>query len=212
MIAIHRASDDDAARWDAFVAGQAHATGYHEWAWRGVFARAFGHESIYLMALDGERLAGVLPLVQINSLVFGRTLTSLPFVNYGGVLASSPDAALALQERVGACGRERRCRHVELRHIARQFPELPCKQHKVTMKLTLVPDLWNALDGKVRNQIRKAQKSGLTGGRGESSCCRTSTAGSRATCATLAPPGMASRSSPKCCARFPAGRISTSCG
>jgi FemAB-related protein (PEP-CTERM system-associated) len=166
LIAIHRASDDDAARWDDFVAGQTHATGYHEWSWRGVFARAFGHESIYLMALDGGRLAGVLPLVQINSLVFGRTLTSLPFVNYGGVLAASPEAALALQAASASCGRERRCRHVELRHVARQFPELPCKQHKVSMKLTLVPDLWKALDGKVRNQIRKAQKSGLTGERG----------------------------------------------
>ena len=43
-----------------------------------VFARAFGHESIYLMAQDGDRLCGVLPLVYIHSVVFGRSLTSLP--------------------------------------------------------------------------------------------------------------------------------------
>jgi FemAB-related protein (PEP-CTERM system-associated) len=161
VIAIHRASDEDAARWDQFVATQPLATGYHNWAWRDVFARAFGHESIYLMALDREGVCGVLPLVQINSLVFGRTLTSLPFVNYGGVAARSPEAAAALQADAAASARERRCRHVELRHIGRQFPDLPCKQHKVTMKLTLVRDLWDALDRKVRNQIRKAQKSGL---------------------------------------------------
>jgi FemAB-related protein (PEP-CTERM system-associated) len=162
VIAIHRASDADAARWDAFVAGQSHASGYHAWAWRGVFLRAFGHESIYLMALDGERPCGVLPLVFINSMVFGRSLTSLPFLNYGGVLAESPEAADALLAAAAEIARERRCSHIELRHVERRFPELPYKQHKVAMKLPLERDMWDRLDGKVRNQIRKARKSELT--------------------------------------------------
>ena len=36
------------------------------------------------------------------------------------------------------------------------------KQHKVAMLLRLVPTVWDGLDRKVRNQVRKAQKSGLT--------------------------------------------------
>jgi serine/alanine adding enzyme len=158
---IHSASDCDALRWGDFVDSQPNATGYHSWAWRGVFARAFGYESIYLMALDGERLCGVLPLVQINSFLFGRSLTSLPFLNYGGVVSDSEDIGQALLAAAVDLARARRCGYVELRHVARQFPELPCKQHRVTMKLTLVPGLWDTLDRKVRNQIRKAQKSGL---------------------------------------------------
>jgi FemAB-related protein (PEP-CTERM system-associated) len=45
------------------------------------------------------------------------------------------------------------------------FDGLPVKQHKVSMMLTL-PETkqaaWDGLDRKVRNQIRKAQKSGLS--------------------------------------------------
>jgi FemAB-related protein (PEP-CTERM system-associated) len=44
------------------------------------------------------------------------------------------------------------------------FPDLPCRQHKVTLLLRL-PEAgacWSSLDKKVRNQIRKAEKSGLT--------------------------------------------------
>jgi serine/alanine adding enzyme len=151
----------DAAEWDRFVTAQPDATGYHLWAWREVFARAFGHESIYLIVRDGARVAGVLPLVFINSIVFGRSLTSLPFLNYGGVVAKSPDVADTLLAMATDVARERRCSHVELRHVARQFPELPCKQHKVAMKLRLERGMWDRLDRKVRNQIRKAQKSEL---------------------------------------------------
>ncbi len=158
------ASEADAPAWDRFVSEHPQATGYHAWAWRHVFERALGHEAIYLIARGDGRgdMAGVLPLVLIDGLLFGRTLTSLPFVNYGGVVAASDEAAQALLDAASDLARTRRCRHVELRHIARQFPALPCKQHKVTMLLDLELSGWDRLDRKVRNQIRKAQKSELS--------------------------------------------------
>jgi FemAB-related protein (PEP-CTERM system-associated) len=156
----------DEAEWDAFVTSEVDATGYHYWAWRSVFVRAFGHEPIYLIARRGAAVVGVLPLVHINSRLFGRSLTSLPFLNYGGVVAHSELAANRLLEKAEEVGRTRRCRHVELRHIGRRFPELPCRQHKVAMLLPLERGIWERLDRKVRNQIRKAQKSELAVERG----------------------------------------------
>lgn len=152
--------------WEAFVASRGDDAGYHAWDWQQVFSRAFGHRSVYLMARRGTEVAGVLPLVQINSLLFGRSLTSLPFLNYGGVLADSAAAAQALVDASHREAQARRCDHVELRHVAAQFPQLPCKQHKVSMRLPLAPGLWDRLDRKVRNQVRKAGKSGLTVERG----------------------------------------------
>ena len=165
--AVSIATEADSAAWEAYVSDHPDSSGYHAWAWRGVFERAFGHGSIYLIAhgadgLERRAIRGVLPLVQINSLIFGRTLTSLPFLNYGGVVSDSDTEASALVDAAAELAREKRCRHVELRHSARRFPQLPCKQHKVAMLLRLHSRLWDALDRKVRNQIRKAQKSGLT--------------------------------------------------
>jgi FemAB-related protein (PEP-CTERM system-associated) len=131
-----------------------------------VFADAFGHEPVYLIAREGGVITGVLPMVQIKSLLFGRTLTSLPFVNYGGVMADGPEIARALVDEAHEDARRRKCSHVELRHVAAQFPDLPCKQHKVSMRLATGPGMWEALDRKVRNQIRKAEKSGLVVERG----------------------------------------------
>src|SRR5713101_3158471 len=163
------ASEDDRPEWDAFVTGglsearglRPDACSYHEWAWRSVFERTFGHECIYLAARRNGRVAGVVPLVEIKSLLFGRMMTSLPFVNYGGVLAESDAAARVLVDAAAGIARARGCKHVELRHTDRRFFDLPCKQHKVTMRLHLQAGMWDRLDRKVRNQIRKAEKSDL---------------------------------------------------
>jgi FemAB-related protein (PEP-CTERM system-associated) len=156
--------ESDPQAWSAYVSIQEGNVGYHDWRWRDVFKGAFGYDSIYFAVRRHDRIAGVLPTVLLDSWLFGRALISLPFVNYGGVLADDPVAERALLDAAVAAARAHRCKHVELRHVARRFDDLPCKQHKVTMLLPLqpAPALWDGLDKKVRNQVRKAQKSGLT--------------------------------------------------
>jgi FemAB-related protein (PEP-CTERM system-associated) len=165
-VQVSLATDQDREAWDAFVTSDANAAGYHEWAWRSVFVRAFGHTPLYLIARQGTIVVGALPLVEIRSLLFGRTLTSLPFLNFGGVVSSSDVAARALLNEAAALATSRGSSHVELRHIDRKFSDLPYKQHKVTMRLPLADGLWDRIDRKARNQVRKAQKSDLTVERG----------------------------------------------
>jgi FemAB-related protein (PEP-CTERM system-associated) len=172
-LSVSLASESDRAAWDSFVHARPDACGYHEWAWRSVFERAFGHERLYLIARRGPAgpagpaaPVGILPLVEIRSWLFGRTMTSLPFVNFGGVLAESDSVARALVDQAAQLARSRGCRHVELRHVDRRFADFPCKQHKVTMRLPLTAGMWDRIDRKARNQVRKAEKSDLTVVRG----------------------------------------------
>jgi serine/alanine adding enzyme len=147
--------------WEKYVSGQAGATSYHRWPWRSVFRNAFGRESTYLIARDGERTIGVLPLVEFRNRLFGTFAVSLPFVNYGGVVADDERAARALASHAVALARQRGWAHVELRHTTRRYPEWPARRHKVAMCLPLPHDpdtLWTSLDRKVRNQVRKAEK------------------------------------------------------
>lgn len=165
-VSVQVAESTDPASWDAYVAAHPDATGYHRAAWRDVFERGLGHRTFQLEARDGGRIVGVLPVVEVKSWLFGRALSSLPYVNYGGILADSSAVAEALVGAASALAAERRLDHVVLRHRARVVPALPARTHKVTMILELQPDasrMWDALDRKVRNQIRKAEKSNLEG-------------------------------------------------
>ena len=150
---------------EAYVDGHPDGLSYHRPQWGQAIARAFGHETRYLTAQAGTAIVGVLPLVIFRSRIFGTFTSSMPFVNYGGVLADSMEAERALLERAVHETARVRGRHLELRHTRQHFAGLTPKRHKVAMELRLEPTVdaqWTALDRKVRNQIRKAEKSGLT--------------------------------------------------
>ena len=102
-------TDDIAANeWNEFVHQHPQATGYHLWEWRDVFQSALGHPTHYLAAREGGRVTGVLPLTEVRSRLFGRALSSLPYVNYGGVLAA--DDAITLLHHL-LKGLLRQCGH-----------------------------------------------------------------------------------------------------
>jgi len=162
----------DGSDWDAFVACHPAASSYHQFFWRGVVEKSFGHKGCYLLARDGGgEPVGVLPLIHMKSRLFGNFLVSLPFFNYGGVLSHDPAAAEALLAEAGRVLKSCGASHVELRHLGKGLDGLPTKGHKVTMILDLAPDTetqWKAFNAKLRNQVRKAEKSGLevvTGGK-----------------------------------------------
>jgi FemAB-related protein (PEP-CTERM system-associated) len=153
------------AAWDRYVDGHPDGCAAHLSAWSGIVARAFGKSSRYLTAKSAGEIVGVLPLVYFDGRLFTRCTVSMPFLNYGGVLADSQEIERAL---VGAGieeARRHQSRYLELRHVHRRFDDLPNRSHKVAMRLELARDpdaQWAALDRKVRNQVRKAQKSDLT--------------------------------------------------
>jgi len=161
----------DATEWDRYVESHPEGSIDHLWRWRDVFSRVFDHQSTYLVARRDDAVAGILPLVHFRSRLFGRFLVSVPFLNYGGVLASRADAAEALIAEAREVAQRFGASHVELRQTSRQFNDLPCRAHKLklTRPLPSTPEaLWSAVDRKVRNQVRKAQKDGLTAEAGHS--------------------------------------------
>jgi hypothetical protein len=149
--------------WDAFLASH-RGTVEHLWAWRHIFNDVFGHDCAFLAARRAGAVVGVLPLAFVKSLIFGRSVVSLPFANYAGVVTQDAEAAAALAASARDLAREFGADCVELRNIDRHLPSLPCRMHKVGSRLALPPtsdELFKSIDRKVRNQIRKAQKDGV---------------------------------------------------
>ena len=163
VIRVERSNEE--VVWDRYVGEHQGATTYHLTAWRHVIANVFGHPTLYYMARDEqEDVRGILPLVYLKSRVFGKFLVSLPYFNYGGVIADSGevrDALLAEAVRdAGALGAS----HIELRHLSGMDLAWPKKDHKVSMRLELPPryeDLLKGFPPKLRSQIRRGEKEGM---------------------------------------------------
>ena len=153
------------AEWDGFVRKQPGWSHFHLYGWRRVIGEVFGHDCPYLAARSSDgALVGVLPLVHVQSRVFGRFLVSMPFVNYGGPLGSD-DAVRALTTAAIEHARCSDDRLLELRS-RHSLPIDAAASHRkitVTRELPATSDLlWKSLDAKVRSQIRRPQKAGVT--------------------------------------------------
>jgi FemAB-related protein (PEP-CTERM system-associated) len=115
MTVIVEATDADAPRWEQFVHLEPTATFFHQFGWRRAIRDAYGYRAIYLMAVRGGDVVGVLPLIDVNSPLLGRSLISTAFTVGGGVASSDPEAARLLASAARAAGQKRRVRYVELR-------------------------------------------------------------------------------------------------
>jgi FemAB-related protein (PEP-CTERM system-associated) len=134
--------------------------------WLRVLAEALGHDAYCLEARAGAQTLGYLPLAYVRSLLFGRFLVSLPYLNYGGVLADSEYTARSLIERAVVLADALNVRYLELRSerttVHPALSERPGYKAHLRLDLPSTPGLlWDRLSAKVRNQARKGQKNGL---------------------------------------------------
>ena len=149
--------------WDSYVGDHEASTAFHFSSAVAIGSAVFGLKTYYLTAFDRDgKTAGILPLVEQSSMLFGRFLSSLPFVTYGGILADNQEAELALALRASELARERNAKHVEFRHrqagLESHYQE---RLDKVSMLLAL-PEaediLSKQLGSKLRSQISRAER------------------------------------------------------
>jgi serine/alanine adding enzyme len=155
----------DCERWDQFVTGSPSACLYHLSRWRQVIEETFGHPTIYLSAAAGDRVVGILPLVQLKSWAFGNMLVSVPYFNYGGVCAENEAARSRLLDEAVRVARDCRADFLELRQEVEPSIDWPTKTTKVSMRLELpadAGDLWTSFPAKLRSQVQRPRKAGMT--------------------------------------------------
>lgn len=152
-------------RWDDFVRSRPESTFFHVSAWKRAVERAFGHACHYLFVEEGGEIRGVLPLIHVQSVLFGNALISTGFGVYGGPLAVDDEAAAQLDAaardlmgRVGADFLEYRC-------CNRLHDDRPVKDSLyVTFRKPIESDddanLKN-IPRKQRAMVRKGMKAGL---------------------------------------------------
>src|SRR5262249_38980976 len=84
---VHELTDRSVARWAAFVEECPEATFFHRAGWKRVIERSFGHRTHFIYAERQGRTVGILPLVEIDSALFGHALISNAFSVCGGPAA-----------------------------------------------------------------------------------------------------------------------------
>lgn len=158
--------EKDRNGWEEYVAASGNATAYHQLGWKQVVETSFGHRTYYLLSENAQgKIDGILPMVQLRSLLFGNFFVSLPYFNYGGICIDRRELSGALIQAAIRVAKKEGAAHLEIRETVRLEDGLPCKSEKVSMRLDLpgsAEALWNVFPSKLKSQIRKPQKEGFS--------------------------------------------------
>ncbi len=161
---VRLAQPDDQTGWNDYVSLNPNATHYHRFEIASFISSVFRQYPLYCMSVDADGVVnGILPAVRLKSLVFGHYCVSLPYFNYGGVVADSPAVAKQLIDKAITVADQHGCSHFEFRHQDAVGDELQLRSDKLMMYLPLPGDYDALLSGfksKLRSQIRRAAKAG----------------------------------------------------
>jgi FemAB-related protein (PEP-CTERM system-associated) len=162
---VHLLEPQHAHRWDQFVISACpDATFFHRAGWQTVIERAMGHKTWFLYAESEGVIQGVLPLAEINSVLFGHSLSSLPFCVYGGIAAISESAREVLDRAAQALASRLKVDYLEYRNLKVFHSQWPAKDLYVTFRKEMASDAeenMQAIPRKQRAMVRKGIKAGL---------------------------------------------------
>lgn len=160
--------------WDNYVSEHTESTPHHHSDFLKIIERSFSHFCFGFIVYDElNHVAGILPMVQTKSKLFGNYATSIPFFNYGGMVSSSPEAESLLINAAEKFAKDNELSSFQLRQTKPiQDTSLSVNEDKSCMLLTLPEDMKQIGEGnakkraKLRSQaqlaVRKAEELGAT--------------------------------------------------
>ena len=169
QLTVRRLGDGatDMERWDAFVETRDEATFFHLAGWKAVVERSYGHDCPYLLAEQGGRILGILPLVHVNSSIFGNAIISNAFCVRGGPVAVTDAVFHVLVAEAVRLAEDRGVDYLEFRLEKPAHPDWPCEENlyaNFTKVMDPDPDKnMLAIPRKQRAMVRKGINGGLVG-------------------------------------------------
>ena len=168
---IRLATEQDETNWNIYTSKHLQSSPYHHFSWKKSIEKSYGHTCYYLIAENTDHeIVGVLPTVAIKPPIFPGNLCALPFCDLGASLAEDNEIenelikyARNLASQLKMSGFEYRAS--EKQTVNNEQLKQLSANHKVRMLLDLPESsasLLASFKSKLRSQIKKAEKNGLT--------------------------------------------------
>jgi FemAB-related protein (PEP-CTERM system-associated) len=171
------ATETDAQHWNNYVVKHKEQSPYHLFFWQQAVQQAYQHKNCYLIAEQQQELThskeqvstvvGIFPIIIFNKPLGKSHFCSLPYCDVGHILADNEAIKTQLINKAKEIAQNHSASFIEIRGFseANKAAENTLESEKVRMLLTLPESselLFSSFKSKLRSQIRKAEKNGLT--------------------------------------------------
>ena len=143
-------------KWNDYVKAHPNKTPHHRSEYLIIINKAFDHHCFGYVAQDKNgKIMGVLPIVQTQSYLFGNYATSIPFFNYGGILASSDEAEQSLMQAIKTFAIQNKLSSFQLRQTNEIVDaQLNVGKDKSGMLLTLPQEMKQIGEGNAKKRAK----------------------------------------------------------
>ena len=169
MTVIKLIESEDFTAWDEYVKQHDSGSAYHRIAWKQAVESSYKHKCFYWIAKQSDGVVvGLLPTVLIVPPLSKGSLCALPFCDVGGILTDNDDVHGSLLKQALLFCREQGISIFDNRSSIKSETILDIENLPATKVRMLMPlpensdELFAGFKSKLRSQIRKAEKNGLT--------------------------------------------------
>ena len=150
--------------WDDLLLTNAAADFFHSAAWSSVLSETYGYKPLFFTIIENDELAGLLPVMAIDSIFTGRRGVSLPFTDYCQPIAEKHGIYHQLFNKAVAFGRRAGWKTLEVRGGESFFKTTETWRCYFTHRLKLDPDdqlIGKTFRASTMRNVRLAEKAGV---------------------------------------------------
>ena len=167
-ITLSIASTQDKTQWNEYVVQHESSSAYHQYAWLEAVNNAYGHSIAGVIAKCSKtgRVKGVFPAILMKIPLIGKHICSLPYCDIGYGIADNEGVLDEMKRFLIKHLAQLSGTKLEIRGVEENISEKSDLQNKKVRMLLSLPGsseaLFSSFKSKLRSQIKKAQKNGLT--------------------------------------------------
>lgn len=111
--------------WDDRLASSGDQSFFHSAGWAKTLQESYGYQPVYFTQFHGDRLTGLLPVMDVNSIITGHRGVSLPFTDYCDPMVPRSIRFPDIFGQVIEYGKQRGWKYIEIRSGQDLFPSEP---------------------------------------------------------------------------------------
>jgi len=148
--------------WDRLLASNSQSVFFHTSAWARVLSQTYGYRPCYAVVRAGDRLLGLLAMMEVRGLFGAPRGVSLPFTDYCPLVAVNETVREHLVHSVLEYARARHWESMEIRGRYDPAATASTSFYRHILPLGMGTDrLFSALAANTRRNIRKAAREGV---------------------------------------------------
>jgi lipid II:glycine glycyltransferase (peptidoglycan interpeptide bridge formation enzyme) len=149
------------AGWNEKITEHKGYTFFHLSHWAKLISETYGYTPVFQVIKEGDRIAGILPLMEVKSILTGKRGISLPFSDFSSPLVQNSDQFSDLLEATKDYGREAKWKYLEIKGAQDYLPsgtESYIEYEHIIDFDGNEEKLFSAFDSTTKRNIRKAIK------------------------------------------------------